>query len=267
MTRIKQIALVTKQSGMTRQAFIDRYEDGHAPLALRIVPYFCDYRRNYVVPGSAFSLGGTTVVAKKPSFTGMSEFWYLNQAKLDALTNALAVTDAGDQITRDEAAFMNRSKITMFTADEFITPPSQIRNPGDGGDRNARVKMVILDAKREGVSRDDFISGNEAHVPKVLDILRDEGRLSISEHRRSYPIEGSPFKLPHVEDVGQTLGFDAMTEIWFSSAADFELFRELCSKLGAKNPITSFTAVTNPTATSMFLVDEYVTKQGDLTPT
>lgn len=53
---IKQTALLKKKQGMSHEAFIKRYEEGHVPLINEVLPFHCDYKRNFIIPGSMVEL-------------------------------------------------------------------------------------------------------------------------------------------------------------------------------------------------------------------
>ena len=260
---IKQIALVTKKPGMSRAAFIDRYENGHAVLALRIVPSWTDYRRNYIIPGSGVALPDSPV-APEPPFDGISEFWFADQSKFDGLVRALQ-TDVGDQITEDETYLFDRSKITVFMADESVTPAKDLAPVPSGHRGRPAIKMVCLVSKKKGMSRAAFIEQYEKdHAPYALKVLRRNGKPVFAEYRRSFPVEGSPFKLPHIE-FDQTLDFDVMTEIWFWTKEDFEVFNALSEQDAIAGPMTeNQEQLFDLSSVRMFLVEEHITPEEQL---
>jgi hypothetical protein len=260
---IKQVALVTAKAGMTRDAFIDRYENGHAVLALRIVPFFCDYRRNYVIPNSMISTGhlGSTAPV---NFTGITEFWLAGQKEVDELDRALRA-GVGDQIVEDETHLFDRSKITTFQTDEFLTPDQELAIRPSSVDGRPAVKLFFLARRNEAIARDAFVAGYEDHYTStVLNTSRVNRRPLIAGFRRSYPVAGSPFQHPHIE-FKQTLDFDVMTEIWFWTENDFKSFLALTERpniLGELNSCAE--SLLQSRSIQAFLVDEYVTPEHQL---
>lgn len=113
---INQTALLKKKQGMDHNAFIKRYEEGHVPLVNPVLPYHSDYRRNFIIPGSLVELDPIADPPPRPDFDVIAQIWYEDQSKLDGLLNALARTDAGDQLARDEDDLFGRSQVT--TVDE-----------------------------------------------------------------------------------------------------------------------------------------------------
>lgn len=265
---VKHIALVTAKSGQSRDAFIDRYENGHALLALRILPpgTYTDYRRNYLAPGPVMTLEGPRDTGDVLNFTEISEFWYPDRNAVDRLMKSLAETDAGQQITDDEAAFMDRSKITMIEADEHATPDSDLmpRPAAYAGD--PAVKLVALVSKRKDITREQFIDLYEnSHAPLALELLRKNGKSIFAGYRRSYPVPGDLFKLPHVEYVQPPVDFDVLSEFWFWTERDFDDFL-------AMNEEPDYLARMTPnqetlfdmSSIRMFRVEEYRTPSADL---
>ena len=45
---VKLIFLFRRKSGTTFQQFREYYEHNHVPLAVRLLPYFKSYKRNYI---------------------------------------------------------------------------------------------------------------------------------------------------------------------------------------------------------------------------
>lgn len=260
---IKHIALVSSKPGMGRQAFIDRYEQGHAPLALRILPpgTFCDYRRNYLIPDGAVEVPHLRSNVSGPDFIDISEFWYPNQRQVDLFVRTLAETDVGEQITRDEADFMIREKITMINVDERASPRGELAPRPAGGPERPAVKAIILGSKLPGISRERFIQRyEEGHAPLALKLLRRNGAPLIADYKRSYPIPGPLFDLPHVEFEPPSPDFDVMTALWFWTAEDYERFLELVSQPAIGEQLAKDEeALFDRPRFRMFLVEEHVT--------
>ena len=111
---IKSMALIKRKPGLSMEEFIQHYEEVHAPLALKLLPAFKRYVRNYVInaPG-----------AEEADFDCITEFWF------DDIEGALAVTEAlGDYKTEigkifleDEEKFQDRGKTRTFLVDERVS--------------------------------------------------------------------------------------------------------------------------------------------------
>jgi uncharacterized protein (TIGR02118 family) len=105
---IKSMTLIKRKPGLSREEFIQHYEEVHAPLALKHFPTFVRYARNYVI---------TFPDAEEPDFDCITEIWF------DDIEGAMAVTEAlGDYKTEigrifldDEEKFMDRgSKVSLL---------------------------------------------------------------------------------------------------------------------------------------------------------
>jgi len=111
---IKSMMLIKRKPGLSREEFIQHYEEMHAPLALKHFPTFKRYVRNYVIP-----LPDT----EELGFDCITEIWF------DNIEGAMAVTEAlGDYKTKigriflnDEEKFMDRGRRVSFLVDEKVS--------------------------------------------------------------------------------------------------------------------------------------------------
>ena len=109
MTGVKIVALMARKPELTHDEFVDRYESGHVPLILRLLPPFGSYRRNYISdPAVRDALG----------FDVMTEAWFPDAEAHRAVIEAMADPETGDAIARDEEIFMDRSRTVVFAANE-----------------------------------------------------------------------------------------------------------------------------------------------------
>ncbi|MCZ4344086.1 EthD domain-containing protein [Sphingomonadaceae bacterium G21617-S1] len=119
---IKLVALFKIKEGMTREAFIDYYENNHVPLVKKLMPQLRYYRRSFVRPETMFYAGHMEGAAPPPPpFDVMTECWFESQKHYDAMIAVTADPDKGPVIAADEANFLDRSSMTMFLVDERIT--------------------------------------------------------------------------------------------------------------------------------------------------
>ena len=111
---IKSMTLIKRKPGLSREEFIQHYEEVHAPLALKHFPTFTRYARNYVI---------TLPGAEEPDFDCITEIWF------DDIEGAMAVTEVlGDYNTEigrifldDEERFMDRGSRVSFLVDERVS--------------------------------------------------------------------------------------------------------------------------------------------------
>lgn len=107
----KLIILLWRKPGLSRQEFMDYYEQHHAPLARQLVPEIAaaDYRRNYV---------GSTVSYMEDveffDFDVITEIGFASHADYEKAMTTLAEPQVSERIVRDEENFIDRSKIQPF---------------------------------------------------------------------------------------------------------------------------------------------------------
>lgn len=91
--------------------------------------------------------------------------------------------------------------------------------------------MVCLLKKKPGMSRAAFITYYETgHALLALKLLAKNGHPLFAQYRRSFPVVGGQFALGDASSALPEIGFDAMTEIWFWTQADYRQFQDLCSQ-------------------------------------
>lgn len=123
---MKLIMLFKRKPGMTVDQFREHYERSHAPLAVRLLPYFKSYTRNYVCHDMSYEHGGLGV---EMGFDVVTELTFETRADYERMKKALTDPSIGDAILRDEQEFMDRSPggRAMFFVDEETTPPSLLK--------------------------------------------------------------------------------------------------------------------------------------------
>lgn len=105
------MGLLTKKPGMTREEFIERYENFHVPLALRLFPEMKEYSRRYVDEGSD-SVGFDVVT--ELAFDDYAGF----RSMYDRLENDPEVARL---ITEDEEMTFDRSKTTRLLVTQIVS--------------------------------------------------------------------------------------------------------------------------------------------------
>lgn len=226
---IKQVALLKIKAGMSHDAFVDRYENGHVPLIHDVVPFFSEYRRSFVIPGSMVGLAHVGAAAPAPDFNSLTEIWYENQERLDTLAKTIGETDAGDRIAADEEDLFDRTRMVMFTVDERVTPTEELQPRPAGHHGRPAVKQISLLKAKPGMSRDAFIDYYEKqHTALAMKVLTKNGKPIFAEYSRSYPVPGGGFDLSHVKSPPAPVDFDVITQIWFWTEADYQEFLRQC---------------------------------------
>jgi hypothetical protein len=215
---IKQLVFLKARDGLETRDLVDRYETGHAPLVTSLLPYFAGYHRNYVLPGAMLSRDPSRQAAPKPDFDVVTEIWYEDREKLEALATALEDEAVATAIRNSEATLFDQAG--LFECDEFVTPEAMLQPRPAGHAGRPAIKLIGLIRKKAGMSRDAFIRRYEdGHCPLALNVLTKDGKPAFAGYRRSFP-KADTMPAPRVEPL-----FDVMVEVWFWNEADFQHFQ------------------------------------------
>lgn len=110
---IKLVALLRKREDITREQFIDHYENSHVPLIMRYFePYVVEYTRTYLDHDHPLSFCGT--YDRSAAFSGqtydvVTTQVFRNQQDLDDFYRAAAQPGVGEAIAADERRFLDQS--------------------------------------------------------------------------------------------------------------------------------------------------------------
>jgi uncharacterized protein (TIGR02118 family) len=108
---VKEILLIKRREGLSREEFSQQYEEVHAPLILKHCPTIKRYVRNYVA---------STLGAEEPDFDCITEVWYEDMEGFRAL-GKFYNSESGKVIRDSEESFMNRSKLVVLLVDEKVS--------------------------------------------------------------------------------------------------------------------------------------------------
>lgn len=258
---VKMIFLLTKKPGMTREAFIERYEAKHAPCALDLIPYMSEYRRTYVPEEGMLAVSHVGPAAQRPEFDVVTELWFKDQGALDEMFADMAETNKGQLVAEDEMDQFDRRKMMLMTADEYITPEDRLMPRPQGVDTPA-IKMVCFMRRNPALDRDGFIKRYETgHAELAMKILTDEqGRCVFGQYRRSFPRPETMTQFGEEGAPSWGYQFDVMTEIWFWTQADFERFHACTQMASVAEPLSADEAETfDMQYTTMFIGEEHIT--------
>lgn len=114
---IKIVFNLKRKPGMTREAFIERYENrenGHALLAESYIPEASRYFRRYLQPVPDLFTGETVELA----YDVITEVWFENQEKLDAALARLSQPEAMAAMAADEDEIFDRPFNRTFMVEE-----------------------------------------------------------------------------------------------------------------------------------------------------
>jgi hypothetical protein len=114
---IKMIFMLKRRPGMSREAFIERYENGHAQLGAKHVGDAARYVRRYLEPIPELFTGEVI----EPDHDVITELWFDSQDQYERAMQRLAEPDAVAEIVADEEGLFDRSKHRVFMVDERDT--------------------------------------------------------------------------------------------------------------------------------------------------
>jgi hypothetical protein len=208
---IKHLGLLMRKTGMTRDAFVKRYETGHVPLVNELLAAdFAAYNRCYPVD---------VADDRDVGFDAMTQIWYVDQAAEDASIALLSIPDVGRRISEDEVHAFERAKLFFFKVEDRTT-----------GSPPGPVKAVGI-SKPLDVARDEMIKRMEnTFVPQLT------GLGGLARCTRNYPIPDSAFQHQNYDRHSRRPP-SLITELWFANTKDLAAWqtglREL--KAGAKD--------------------------------
>ncbi|MET0378771.1 MAG: EthD domain-containing protein [Spongiibacteraceae bacterium] len=97
-----------RKPGLTHEQFRDRYESGHAPLAVQQLPHL----RNFIKPVRGW---------EDPDFDCVTEFWFDDENGWKETSKSYVNSDVGKILIADEDEFMDRGSMRMLIADERVS--------------------------------------------------------------------------------------------------------------------------------------------------
>jgi hypothetical protein len=123
---IKLIGLIRKKAGMSRDAFIRRYEDGHCPLALSVLtrdgkPAFAGYRRSFPKADTHPPIPEIPAPRIEPLFDVMVEVWFWNEVDFQHFQIHRSDPKIDAIVTEDEAQLFDRASIVMLAVEEHVS--------------------------------------------------------------------------------------------------------------------------------------------------
>ena len=105
----KIMILIKRRAGLSMDAFIDYYENRHAPLGLRAVPNMKGYTRRYLTP-----LGG----GEELPYDVATEIAFDDEADFGRAMEYLNEPATRAEVDADEERLFDRSTITFMKVDE-----------------------------------------------------------------------------------------------------------------------------------------------------
>jgi uncharacterized protein (TIGR02118 family) len=107
--RIKSVVLLRRKPGMTREEFVDYYENHHVPLALGLMPSISRHVRNYVNHDTVSSRRQASGENSGPApyFDVITEVWFDDEAAHRAFRDALSDPEVVRVLQEDEDRFLD----------------------------------------------------------------------------------------------------------------------------------------------------------------
>jgi hypothetical protein len=204
---LANLGLLSRKAGMSRSAFVERYEHGHVPLIEETLgSSFMAYSRCYPLIADDRDVG----------FDALTQVWYANTADSVHSISLLSEPETGRRIADDEKELFDRARLFFFRVDELT---GGLPAPSGG-----KIKAVCLSQPLAG-DRDTFIQTMERTIfPELVSLGATKGRSAIQGSRRNYAIPDSAFQhnlyTPHTRRPPAVV-----TEIWFDDRNYFDLWR------------------------------------------
>jgi uncharacterized protein (TIGR02118 family) len=124
---VKLILIVRRKKGLSHQEFREYYENNHVPLAVRLIPLFSEYKRNYVDQKEKYTPVHVVNAAAEPDFDVLTEICFDSRADYDKMLLTLADPEIGRLMAEDEEKFIDRNRISMYIVEEYKTAREQLR--------------------------------------------------------------------------------------------------------------------------------------------
>jgi hypothetical protein len=117
----KLILLVKRKPGLTAEQFREYYEKTHTQLALKLLPGFKSYQRNYVRHDLTYRPAHIEARPIEPNFDVIVEMTFETDDDYQKMARTLADPNISRQIVEDGERFMDRGSMQMFFVDEEKT--------------------------------------------------------------------------------------------------------------------------------------------------
>ena len=204
---MKTISAFTRRADLSREAFRDYYETRHAPLGMTHFP-FTKYVRNHVIQPDPDDVGMDCI----------SEFYVEDWGRSAELTKAAT----GELFARDEATFMDRTRIAAAVVEETL-----VQGPPRGVDR-APVRRRLLCIG---------LPPADARPPAVLELEAWAAGLAVGGRRVTLDLvvglagDAFPYDTPFPYDALVSIwapgGLAALPPLWGGAVVRAELLAEV----------------------------------------
>lgn len=114
---VKLIGLLKKKADLTREQFIDYYENKHVPLISSLVPMGHDYRRSYTEKMRVNGQESDDAF----EYDVVTELWFERDEDYSAFASAMRDPEIFKQVVADEENFLDRSASRILMSTEYRT--------------------------------------------------------------------------------------------------------------------------------------------------
>jgi uncharacterized protein (TIGR02118 family) len=111
----KVLIFLKRREGLSREDFIDHYENVHRPLAEKHLTHLVRYTRRYVEWLAEPRLGGEQGL----DFDVVTELWFESREHFDEAMARLGTPPASDEIAADEEQLFDRSRLIWASVTEY----------------------------------------------------------------------------------------------------------------------------------------------------
>ena len=121
---IKLLIFMKRKSGLSRQEFMDYYENNHVLLITKHFGQFpTDYRRNYADDTAPFGLADVSESSEAAKahveFDVLTEIWLKDRATMDAMFARAAQPHIAAEVAADEEKFVDRASVRFHLVQEY----------------------------------------------------------------------------------------------------------------------------------------------------
>ncbi len=119
---MKILCFLKRKAGLSRAAFIDYYEQRHAKLVAELLPFYSEYKRNFIDADDVYAPGHLENKAQiVPPFDVVTELTFSSRQMYEKMLAALADPVIGPRIAADEENVFDRSAMVIYTVDERVS--------------------------------------------------------------------------------------------------------------------------------------------------
>lgn len=112
---IKVVTLLTRKSGLSREAFIEHYKTHHKRIGEKYLSGFAvKYQRRYLTVADT-----PNHASNELPFDVLMEIWFPDQLTMDAAMALIASESAQEEIVADEERLFDRGLIRSYMVEEY----------------------------------------------------------------------------------------------------------------------------------------------------